>query len=63
MTSRIVMARVMFGPDALAAAIPAVPAINAAEAAAMVAPLPKRRFRCSMIDSLSGASGYGILKR
>jgi hypothetical protein len=29
----------------------------------MVAPLPKRRFRCSMIDSLSSASGYGILQR
>jgi hypothetical protein len=40
MSSGIVVARVMSGPDALVAAIPAVPAIIAAEAAAMVAPLP-----------------------
>ena len=61
--SRIVMARVMFGPDALAAAIPAVPAINAAEAAAMAAPLPKRHLMCSMLVPLWVAEARSSARR
>src|SRR5947209_6735306 len=48
-TSRMVVALVMLGPEALATAIPVPATSTAAEAAAMVAPLPKRRFRCSMM--------------